>query len=176
MKPRFRDWVTLLVFGGLVFFHFRGYDAVWGGAFQQENAMAVFNSLLEFPKDDRKLLLFVLDFDDFACISCLDSFLGMYRMLPPPFKVSNTWGVLIVKGDGEEGDRTVRIAEKKLRGFVRANRIASPILLDRSRLFAGWAEKGSGVLFFDGAKKTVRRYDFPLAGEQLEEIFATLTE
>jgi len=176
MKLKFWDWLIFLVFGCLVFFHFRGFDAVAGAALPREDVLSFFEAATEFPDDGRQLLLFILDFEDFSCITCLDSFLGLYRMLPLRFKTSNAWGILVVKEREEEGDRAVMIAEKKLKGFVRANHIDFPILVDRSRIFEGLAENGSGVLLFDGARKIFRRYDFPLTGEQFAEIFANLME
>ena len=81
-----------------------------------------------------------------------------------------------MKDRGVEGDRAVRIAEKKLKGFIRANRIPFPISVDRLGIFAAWKERGSGVLLLDGKRKSCQWYDFPLTGEQFEEIFASLTE
>ena len=179
-KLGFRDWLIFLVFGCSVFFHFRGFDRIVGAVLPQAQALSNFDAAAGFPDDDKKLLLFILDFADFSCITCLDSFLDLYRMLPSRFRTEDAWGILAVgnrEGDGEEaGNRQVLIAEKKLKGFIRANRIAFPILLDRSRIFEEVAEKGSGVLLFDGAGKIFRRYDFPLTGEQFAEIFAALME
>ena len=158
------DWLIFLVFGGLVFFHFLGFD----GAAEGDAA--------EFFDGGNTLLLFILDFQDFSCMTCLDSFLQFYHMLPSHFRTSKAWGILAVKDRDGGWDRAVRIARKKLNGFVRANGIAFPVLVDRSGLFAGLAEKGSGVLLFDGTRKVLCRYDFPLTGEQLEEIFANLVE
>ena len=70
----------------------------------------------------------------------------------------------------------IAIAAKELKGVVQANHITFPILADRSLVFGELAEKGSDVFLFYGMRKTVRRYDFPLTGEQFEEIFVNLTE
>lgn len=176
MKVKFSDWLIFLVFGGLVFFHFRGFEAVEGTVFPQKNLLSIVGAMPEFPGEGNSLLLFILDFEDFTCLSCLDSFLALYRSLPSPFQTFQAWGVLIMKDRGDDWGRAVRIAGKKLRGFIRANRIAFPILVDRSRIFAAWEERGSGVLLFDGKRKMCQWYDFPLTGEQFEEIFARLTE
>jgi hypothetical protein len=161
LKLKFWDWLIFLAFGCLVFFHFRGFDTA-------------IDSTTVAPNDERQLLLFILDFRDFSCMACLDSFLGLYRILPFSFKTSKTWGILVVKNSEGEENRLFRIAEKKLKGFVQANHITFPILVDRSRIFGEWAEKGSCVLLFDGVKKILCRYDFPLTDGQFEEIFANL--
>lgn len=161
MKLKFWDWLIFLAFGCLVFSHFRGFDTA-------------IDSTTVAPNDERQLLLFILDFRDFSCMACLDSFLGLYRILPFSFKTSKTWGILVVKNSEGEENRLFRIAEKKLKGFVQANHITFPILVDRSRIFGEWAEKGSCVLLFDGVKKILCRYDFPLTDGQFEEIFANL--
>lgn len=163
------DWLIFFVFGYLTFFHLRGYDAV-----SVTKASA--------PEDNRKLLLFILDFRDFSCMTCLDSFLALYRILPFRFKTSDTWGILVLDsaeaevGAEARGNRLIWIAEKKLRGFIQANHITFPMLVDKSRIFCQWAEKGSCVVLFDEAKKVLKRYEFPLARGQLEEIFLHLTE
>jgi len=176
MKVKFSDWLIFLVFGGLVFFHFHGFDALEGTALPQRNVLSIVGAMTESQDEGNTLLLFILDFEDFTCLSCLDSFLGLYRMLPSPYKNFQAWGVLILKDRGEDRGRAVRIAEKKLRGFVRANGIAFPILVDRSRIFSALEGKGSGVVLFDGKRKTCQWYDFPLTGEQFEEVFARLTQ
>lgn len=162
MMLKFWDWIIFLLFGCLVFFHFRGFDFIDPKVFT--------------PDDERQSLLFVLDFDDFSCLTCLESFLGLYQKLPFRFKTSNAWGILVVKKSEREETRQVRIAEKKLEGFVQANHITFPILLDKSRIFAELAERGSCVVLFDENKKAVFRYDFPLTNEQFEEIFNNLME
>ena len=156
------DWVIFLLFGCLVFFHFRGFD------FLEPRIVA--------PNDERQSLLFFLDFEDFSCMMCLDSFLGLYQKLPFRFKTSNSWGILVVKKSEGEENRLVRIAKKKLEGFVQANHITFPILVDRSQVFGELAERGSGVVLFDENRKAVFRYDFPLTNEQFEDIFANLME
>ncbi|GAG37071.1 unnamed protein product, partial [marine sediment metagenome] len=69
-----------------------------------------------------------------------------------------------------------RIAEKKLRGFVAANNIKFPILIDKFHVFNGLAEEGTVVMVFDWNRKMVKRYVFPLNKGQIEEIFKFLTE
>ena len=161
MNLKFWDWLIFLVLGCLSFFHLRGLEAVS-------------KSKADASNENRKLLLFILDFDDFSCMTCLDSFLALYRILPFRFKTSHSWGVLIV--DKPEDNRLIRIAGKKLRGFLKANHITFPILMDRSGIFGHREETGSCVLLFDEAKNMLTRYEFPLTGGQLEEIFLYLTE
>ncbi len=174
MKLKCWDWLIFLAFGCLVFSHFRGFDTTSERAFNAAEVLSLFDSKAVAPKDDRQLLLFILDFRDFSCMACLDSFLGLYRILPFSFKTSKTWGILVVKNSEGEENRLFKIAEKKLKGFVQANHITFPILVDRARIFGEWAEKGSCVLLIDGAKKILCRYDFPLTGYQFEEIFEIL--
>ena len=162
MTLKFCDWIIVLLFGLLAFFYFRGVDLAAGRDFPDE---AVF---------DKKLLLFILDFQDFSCMTCLDSFLGLYQQLPVRFKTSKTWGILVVKNSGKEENKQHWIAEKKLRGFIGANQITFPILMDRAHVFRELAEEGSGVMLFDGIENTVHRYNFPLTGYQFQEIFEIL--
>jgi len=159
---KFCDWILVLLFGCAVFFYFRGIDLAAGGDSIDEDVF------------DKKLLLFILDFQDFSCMTCLDSFLGLYRQLPYRFKTSNAWGILVVRKSEKQDNRQFWIAEKKLRGFIQANQITFPVLMDRSRFFGGSGKEGSSVLLFDGIRNSVDRYDFPLTGYQFEEIFEIL--
>ncbi|UCE40703.1 MAG: hypothetical protein JSV17_14835 [Candidatus Aminicenantes bacterium] len=168
MTLKVGDWIIVFLFGCLVFFYFRGIDLVAKGD--------------SFEKDvfENKWILFILDFQDFSCMTCLDSFLGFYQQLPLRFKTSCAWGILVMKKTEKEENTHTRtsksfwIAEKKLRGFIRANHIVSPFLMDTNQVFGKWAEMGSSVLLFDRVGKMVHRYNFPLTGAQFEEIFEIL--
>jgi len=172
----FWDWVLILLFGCLVFFHFRGLDLVSGKASPRDGVPPFLDPTPAGPDDARMLLLFVFDFQDFSCMTCLDSFLGLYQKLPLRFRTAHVWGVLTIKRTEGEEDRQIRIAEKKLRGFIEANQITSPFLVDRSRVFGELTETGSSVLLFDKKRKVILRFEFPLTGEQFEKIFAYLME
>lgn len=165
MILKFWDWVLILLFGLLTFVHFRGSGSVM--------ERTVYSAI---SIEKRKMLLFVIDFRDFSCSPCLDSFLGLYHNLSLPFRTIQAWGVLTVSLEGGEEKRDIQIAEKKLRGFVRANRIAFPIVVDKDQVFSGFADTGSCLLLLDDNQKVVLRYDFPLTGGQYEEIFLKLME
>jgi hypothetical protein len=175
LKLKFWDWLIFAVFFCLVFFQLRMLESVPENVLPAAEILSFFDPTTSPPHDDSQLLLFIFDFQDFSCMTCLDSFLALYRILPVRFKSSKTWGILIAKNSGAEERKMIRIAEKKLKGFVRANQIKFPILVDRSRIFGEWTEKGSCVLVFDRAKKMLCRYEFPLTSEQFEEIFLCLT-
>jgi len=134
-----------------------------------------------FPADEKsgilspkKFLLFVIDFDDFMCMTCLDSFLCFCRSLPEVILEEHAWGILLVSGDagggGEAGN--VLIARKKLRGFVRANRIEFPFLVDEEGMFRVVKPAGSSVFVFDEAGSKIFRYAFPVSKEDARRILA----
>ena len=164
MTLKFWDWIIIVSFGCLVFFTILGID------------LTACKDSLDEDDFDKKLLLFILDFQDFSCMTCLDSFLELYRRLPMRFRTSNAWGILIVKNSEGQENRIFGIAEKKLKGFVQANHILFPIVVDRSRIFGELEEQGSGVFLLDGMGKNARRYNFPLSGEEFEEILVSLME
>lgn len=141
-----------------------------------EKILSFWDSTAFMPDDERKLLLFILDFQDFFCPVCLESFLELFRRLPLRLKIQNSWGVLVVPAGREEDIDRTRIAEKKLKGFVRANQIISPFLVDRLQVFREMAGEGSCVVLFDGARRIIHMYGFPLRSEQFEEIFKVLIE
>ena len=121
---------------------------------------------------DKKLLLFVFDLNDFMCMTCLDSFLGFCQSLPPHILEENAWGILTIGSAVRKSglEPSVRIARTKLRGFVTANRIKFPVFIDEHLIFQQFTKKGSSVLLFDGTKTILREYVFPLSKNQIGEI------
>lgn len=126
---------------------------------------------IEFSQN-KKLLLFIFDFNDFMCMNCLESFLSFCHSLPPHILEENTWGVLTVDtttGRSEMKD-AARIAKTKLRGFVAANRIKFPIFIDEFQIFQQYKKKGTAILLFDGTDSNLKEYIFPLNKAQIGEI------
>ena len=126
---------------------------------------------IEFTQD-KKLLLFVFDFNDFMCITCLESFLSFCNSLPPNILEENAWGILTIgSAIRKSGLReSIRIARAKLRGFVTANRIKFPIFIDEHQVFQQFEKKGSSVLLFDGANNILKEYIFPISKDKIGEI------
>ena len=177
---KFRHFIMIVVLGCLLFNNI-GLSSV----IEIEARIPQKNDLFSNAKMDsydslenRKLLLFIIDFNDFMCLSCLDSFLDFYYCLPSDFQKNMSWGILVFNISEKEGNNNIsaRIAEKKLRGFVAANNIKFPILIDKFHVFNGLAEEGTVVMVFDWSRKMVKRYVFPLNKGQIEEIFKFLTE
>ena len=117
-------------------------------------------------------LLLIIDFGDFMCFSCLESFLQFCYSLPHQFQDQYVWGVVIFEGNigSESEDIAIKIVEKKIRGFRMANRVRFPILVDSSRIFSSLVGKGTTVVILKGEAQEVKRYIFPLSREQIAEI------
>ena len=117
-------------------------------------------------------LLLVIDFDDFMCPACMDSVLDFCRALSGPLQKKLVWGVVVCDRLYNEGKTTLseRILEKKIRGFVRANHLVFPILLDRDGIFVPFVEDGTAIFVFDGEKQTISRHIFPLAPAEIRII------
>jgi hypothetical protein len=126
---------------------------------------------IEVPQD-RKLLLFVFDLNDFMCLSCLEAFLTFCHSLPPHVLEENAWGILTIgSGVKKSGlEDSVKIARTKLRGFVLANRIKFPIFIDEFQIFRQFEKKGTAILLFDGTNNILKEYIFPLTRDQIGEI------
>lgn len=121
-------------------------------------------------------LLLVIDFDDFMCPACMESVLDFCRALPVPLQQKQVWGIVVsdqANGERQEG-LSERILEKKIRGFVKANRLEFPILLDRDGVFKPLAGLGTVFFVFDAEKQTVSRYVFPLAPYEISIIQKSL--
>jgi len=127
---------------------------------------------------NKNLLLILLDFDDFMCMNCLDSFLSFYRSIPPPILEENAWAVLVIDPGNTEkqAQTTLKIAQKKLRGFVKTHRIPFPIIIDAHNTFKPLAKNGTSVYVFDHRMRSVSLWTFPLSRSETDEILSLLLD
>jgi len=126
--------------------------------------------------ENTKLLLLIIDFDDFMCMNCLESFLSFCFSLPPSVLEENTWGILALEKDKneKEAERTLKIAQKKLQGFIHAHQIPFPILIDSQHRFQSLAQNGTALLLFEKQRNSFAQFFFPLKKDDAERIKAIL--
>jgi len=164
-----------LIFGCSVFFHFHGVDGLKGRGSAIHTLAAVMGKNSQGSVSARKRLLFVLDFDDFSCMMCLESFLDCYSLLPPQVKFQDSFGVLVGVEDRRE-EKDLAIMRKKLRGFIKANAIVFPVFLDERGVFDSAGREGSCVILMDEKSGDVRRFVFPLKKGEMGAILEELVE
>jgi hypothetical protein len=106
------------------------------------------------------------------CPACLDSLLSLCRTLPPPILRKHVWGFVILPQSIPPGSDPVaiQIMEKKIRGFRRANRIAFPLILDRSRLLSGASRQGTTLLLLEVQPPSASLFPLPLSRRDLIRI------
>jgi len=171
------SFYLIAVFIGLTAFNFSqlGGKCVTLQAGHIESYKAEENNLS--PSDFSKRILFIIDFDDFMCFYCLDLFLDFYHSLPISFQEESIWGILVYKEENKKNveQTNIRVIEKKLQGFIEANRIQSPIVVDYFHVFNSMVQEGSAVIFFDQRRKAFKKHTFPLSSEQKSEIIESLT-
>jgi hypothetical protein len=119
-----------------------------------------------------KLILFVIKFDLFLCSPCLNPFFDFYRLLPSPFRENKVWGIIVCSETAKRESTAAqrRIADKKLRAFLRANDITCPVVIDYSGDFERFSKKKTNILLFDPAKKLFKKLELPLNQEQKREV------
>jgi hypothetical protein len=177
---KFSDWVIFLAFGCLTFFHFKGFPTSSGEnllaeekAYLEQGEASVVGHLGFEWRRSRQHLLFFIDFRDFACLNCLDSFLDFYHRLPPRFQSEDAMGVLILE-PGREDETSIQIARVKLRGFALSNHIKFPVQVDRFHVFREFAQEGTSVVLLDYDREIIRKFLFPLRQKDLEELLGYL--
>ena len=134
--------------------------------------LSIINRL--YAQTDAPLLLFIIDLDSFLCLPCLDSFLNFCTNLPDSIIEGHVWGILVFDKSEEKGDSLARIAEKKLKGFIRANDIKFPVIVDRFHLFNHLGEEGTVLILFNYDERLIKKYVFPLSRSQIKEIWGKL--
>jgi len=161
-----KSFSVLAVIAGLALFMLDGH--VWSGAILRHGQQQECSS--------RPLLLFIIDFDSFMCLSCLESFLELYNRLPRSMEEGGLWGVLLFDRQKEKrrGESFARIVNKKLKGFIQANNIKFPFVLDRFHIFEHLGKQGSAVLLFDPSLSVVKKFVFPLSQNQIKEILCDI--
>lgn len=130
-----------------------------------------FVSDIQYP-ENKKLLLLIIDFDDFMCMNCLESFLSFCHSIPSHILNEIAWGILVLNHDYKEtrAKTTVKIAQAKLRGFRSAHRIPFPILIDTNHMFHYLTREGSSLIVMDNQARSISRLAFPLKNEEFERI------
>lgn len=129
-------------------------------------------SEIQSGETSKVLLLFIIDFNDFMCMSCLDSFLSFCRSIPSRSLEKNAWGVCVLADIDKKPEKkdSGRIAEKKLRGFIAANSIPFPVIIDHSRVFQSFAADGTAIVIIDVERKRIARYNFPIGNADARKI------
>jgi len=119
-----------------------------------------------------KMLIFIIDFRSFMCQACLNSFLEFHQLISPWLTMVTVWGVLVVnpQSNPEDEEMAIGIAVKKAQGFLTANALQFPLIVDRFHIFNPIAGKGTSVIFCNADNKIIKKYVFPLAPSQLKEI------
>lgn len=121
-------------------------------------------------------LVFILDFNDFSCFFCLDSFLWFYESVPFRLHQANSLGLVVFTDleQEEKTDSSFKIVDKKLRGFLQANHITTPFFIDRFGAFQGLAKEGTAVVLINRGEKSLKKFNFPLDRVRKEEVFEAL--
>jgi len=157
----------------MTFFHLKDFNQSSQKGFPGKELASVLSHVdFEWPKP-RQHLVFLIDFRDFACMTCLDSFLDFYLRIPPRLQTEDSMGILIL--NPERRDKTSSdIARVKLRGFVESNNIAFPVQVDQFHVFGEFAKEGTSVVLFDYDREIIKKFQFPLRQQDLDEILGYL--
>jgi hypothetical protein len=120
----------------------------------------------------KSLLVAVIDAETFFCSPCLERFLDFCRSLPEDTLRDRVRGVLVFSSeeDQEESEIQSRIIAKKLRGFLRAQGIPFPVILDYSHIFDSLTKDAPCFLLLDAGRLLLKKYLLPLSAGQGEEI------
>ncbi len=136
---------------------------IYGGR-AHENAWPVFSE---------KRFILIVDLNVLNCPLCVQSlteFIGTINA----FKLENdVLGVLVFsrRENDSNSETQMKIAEKKLRGFIKGNDVQFPFFLDRSGIFNVLNPDATALLIlFDREESEIKKYTFPLTSAQIQEI------
>ncbi len=122
---------------------------------------------------DEKRFLLIIDFGFLNCPLCVQSLIEFIQAVNTCNLEDSVLGVLAFHENSLEPDtdRRVRIAEKRLKGFIIGHDIRFPVVLDRQGIFRLINPEASATLLvFDRQQKTLKKYTFPLTRAQLDEL------
>ncbi|MGB8952509.1 MAG: hypothetical protein WCC06_07570 [Candidatus Aminicenantales bacterium] len=128
------------------------------------------------PAVEKKFCFILIDYDSLFCSPCLDLFLRFCNAIPVSVQESAVRGVVVYSDQSqqENSDIRERIMSKKIEGFIRANHIKFPVVVDHSHVFSPLKGGGTTAFLFDLERKVVNKYGFPLKPKELEEILSRL--
>lgn len=118
-------------------------------------------------------LLVLMDFSSLSCSLCVKSLTEFVGAIHENRLEDSVFGVMILEEREEETDveRYRKIAQIRLKGFVRGNNIRFPFLLDEEGVFRPLNQGSSATLIvLNIQKRTVEKYEFPLSKSQLTSI------
>jgi hypothetical protein len=125
---------------------------------------------------NRTICWVLFDFDSLFCSPCLAPLLEFCRSLPAPIQEEKVRGILVygARPDRDQDGRYAQIIQKKLRGFVKANSLQFPIVLDGLHVFNSLVKSSVRALLFDDDQQTIKAYGFPLKPGERGEIMQLL--
>lgn len=117
-------------------------------------------------------LMVIVDSESFMCTPCLEPILDLNQCFPLKCQGKRVLGIIVLRERGKEADRDEqrRILEKKLRGFIKANQIKFPILVDHMCIFREMVSSGPCVVLLDPMSRSLSMYMFPLNSRDKEKI------
>jgi hypothetical protein len=118
------------------------------------------NSISLASRGEKRLMV-LLRFDDLLCPLCTGSLLALCNALPEHIQKTKCWLVVMIDSVhfSEQG---TKIISKKIEGFCKGNNLCLPVCIDFSHVFDPLGKGGSFILFLDGDRRTLERYEFPL--------------
>lgn len=169
-------WAVLILSGIILALVLVFHSDLYGESINAINKIGCLLPGLEDGLKKQSFLIYIINFNDFMCMSCLNSFLEFYYNLPPPFQTERSLGILIENQQDQHKNRSTsqKIIKKKLSGFIRANRIGFPIFIDSSGSFKYLSENGTAVIVFSEVLERSETYVFPLSSREREKILNTL--
>lgn len=121
-------------------------------------------------QDAAPLVLIFIDFRDFMCPACLDSLVDLSRTLPQHILETRAMGIVQLDGHPVLSPRRIKIAQKKIKGFVHANRILFPVLLDAYSSAQPSCGAKTQVWVLSGASRKLVRFELPLSAADIHSL------
>jgi len=86
---------------------------------------------------DAKKIIAIFSFYEMQCSMCIDNFISFCDYISKAKKCKSTMGILINEhGSMTKNDKELKILKKKLRGFIKGNKIRFPIKIDKNGIFS----------------------------------------
>lgn len=121
--------------------------------------------------EEKKSILIILEPEIFFCPLCLEPVIHFVEKLRVHGRDCLVTGVFIWRREGrEKSQKSMKIIEKKIKGFVEGNEIRFPIILDKYHVFDGLNIETPVIILLDRSQNEIHKYTLPLSQKQLGEI------
>ncbi len=114
-----------------------------------------------------KIIIIPINYSSFFCPLCLNQISSFNDLVNSKNMNGIVVGVVLLRE--KETEDSIKIIEKKIKGFANSNKIHFPLILDSNCIFKN-LDPEEGLIVIDIPKKKIKSFKFPLSPKNVKEV------